>query len=50
MNSLDALQAAPTDLHEAAMDLLDEVSAPLSERQLVTALRPRESVCCRLDA
>jgi hypothetical protein len=39
MNPLAALQAAPADVREAAMDLLDAVSTPLSERQLVIALR-----------
>lgn len=39
MNPPAALQAAPADVREAALDLLDALSAPLSERQLVTALR-----------
>jgi hypothetical protein len=39
MNAFDALHAAPAEVREAALDLLDAVSAPLTERQLVTALR-----------
>lgn len=39
MNAFDALNAAPAEVREAALDLLDAVSAPLTERQLVTALR-----------
>ncbi|WP_019517616.1 hypothetical protein [Sphingomonas sp. Mn802worker] len=39
MTALDALHAAPAEVRAAALDLLDAVSAPLTERQLVTALR-----------
>lgn len=39
MNRLDPLQAAPADVRAAALALLDEVSAPLSERQLASAFR-----------
>ena len=39
MNAFDALNAAPAEVREAALDLLDAVSAPLTERQVGTALR-----------
>lgn len=39
MNAFDALHAAPAEVREAALDLLDAVSAPLTERQLAIALR-----------
>ncbi|SEL56687.1 hypothetical protein SAMN05216382_2174 [Sphingomonas palmae] len=39
MTAFDALHAAPADVRAAALGLLDAVSAPLTERQLVTALR-----------
>lgn len=39
MNAFDALHAAPAEVREAALNLLDAVSAPLTERQLALALR-----------
>jgi hypothetical protein len=39
MNAVDALHAAPGDVRDAALALLDQVSAPLTERQLAAALR-----------
>lgn len=39
MNSLEALQAAPAKVRAAALALLDEVSAPLTERQVAGAFR-----------
>lgn len=39
MNADEALRAAPANVRSAALALLDEVSAPLTERQLATAFR-----------
>lgn len=39
MTAFEALHAAPPDVRAAALGLLDAVSAPLTERQLATALR-----------
>ena len=39
MDAFEALRAAPADVRTAALALLDEVSAPLTERQLAKALR-----------
>jgi hypothetical protein len=39
MNALDALKTAPLEVRTAALALLDQVSSPLTERQLVGAFR-----------
>jgi hypothetical protein len=39
MTALDALKAAPTEVRAAALAVLDEVSSPLTERQLASAFR-----------
>jgi hypothetical protein len=39
MNAKNALLAAPANVRAAALALLDEVSAPLTERQLAAAFR-----------
>ena len=39
MKALDALKTAPPDVRDAALAVLDQVSAPLSERQLASAFR-----------
>jgi DNA-binding transcriptional ArsR family regulator len=39
MDALKALQAAPAPVRTAALALLDQVSAPLTERQLASAFR-----------
>jgi hypothetical protein len=39
MNAENALLAAPADVRAAALALLDQVSAPLTERQLAAAFR-----------
>lgn len=39
MNALDTLRAAPPAVRSAALSLLDEVSAPWTERQIANALR-----------
>ena len=39
MNAIEALHAAPANVRGAALALLDQVSAPLTDRQLVAALR-----------
>jgi hypothetical protein len=39
MTAIKALHAAPVDVRTAALALLDQVSAPLTDRQLVAAFR-----------
>ena len=39
MKALDALKAAPPEVRAAALAVLDQVSAPLTERQLARAFR-----------
>ena len=39
MKALDALKAAPPEVRAAALAVLDQVSAPLTERQLASAFR-----------
>ena len=39
MTALDALKAAPPEVRAAALAVLDEVSSPLTERQLALAFR-----------
>ncbi|WP_174297530.1 hypothetical protein [Sphingomonas bacterium] len=39
MTALDALKAAPPEVRAAALAVLDEVSSPLTERQLAGAFR-----------
>ena len=39
MKALDALKAAPPEVRAAALAVLDQVSAPLTERQLAGAFR-----------
>ena len=39
MKALDALKAAPPEVRAAALAVLDQLSAPLTERQLASALR-----------
>ena len=39
MKALDALKAVPPEVRAAALAVLDQVSAPLTERQLVRAFR-----------
>ncbi|RZL78128.1 MAG: hypothetical protein EOP66_08105 [Sphingomonas sp.] len=39
MKALDALKAAPTEVRAAALAVLDQVSAPLTKRQLASAFR-----------
>jgi hypothetical protein len=38
MKALDALKAAPPEVRAAALAVLDQVSAPLTERQLAKRL------------
>ena len=37
MNAIKALQAAPPEARALALTLLDQVSAPLTDRQLIAA-------------
>lgn len=39
MNALDALKTASPEVRAAVLAVLDQVSAPLTERQLARALR-----------
>lgn len=39
MKALDALKAAPPEVRAAALAVLDQVSAPLTKRQLASAFR-----------
>jgi len=39
MKALDALKTAPPEVRAAALAVLDQVSAPLTERQLASAFR-----------
>jgi hypothetical protein len=39
MKALDALKTAPPEVRAAALAVLDQVSAPLTERQLAGAFR-----------
>ena len=39
MKALDALKAASPEVRAAALAVLDQLSAPLTERQLASALR-----------
>ena len=41
MKALDALKAAPPEVRAAALAVLDQVSAPLTERQLASAFRAK---------
>lgn len=41
MNAIEAINAAPPHVRTAALALLDQVSAPLTDRQLVAAFRSR---------